>query len=70
MECGLQPIVVINKIDRPDARPHEVLDEVFDLFLQLGADDVLADFPYIFASASWATPPTIPTGTTDTHRSR
>src|SRR5208282_3289436 len=36
LECGLQPIVVINKIDRPDARPNEVLDEVFDLFLQLG----------------------------------
>ena len=50
-ECGLRPIVVINKIDRPDARPHEVVDEVFELFLQLGADDVLADFPYIFASA-------------------
>ncbi len=50
-ECGLQPIVVINKIDRPDARPNEVLDEVFELFLQLGADDRLADFPYIFASS-------------------
>ena len=43
-------MVVINKIDRPDARPHEVLDEVFELFLELGADDELADFPYIFAS--------------------
>ena len=51
LECGLQPIVVINKIDRPDARPHEVLDEVFDLFLQLGADDRLADFPHIYASS-------------------
>jgi GTP-binding protein len=50
-ECGLRPIVVINKIDRPDARPHEVVDEVLELFLQLGADDVLADFPYLFASA-------------------
>ena len=50
LECRLQPIVVINKIDRPDARPHEVLDEVFELFLELGADDKLADFPYIFAS--------------------
>src|SRR5271157_62228 len=50
-ECGLKPIVVINKIDRPDARPHEVLDEVFDLFLQLGADDRLADFPHIYASS-------------------
>ena len=51
LECGLQPIVVINKVDRPDARPHEVLDEVFDLFLQLGADDKLADFPHIYASS-------------------
>ena len=51
LECGLQPIVVINKIDRPDARPHEVLDEVFELFLSLGADDRLADFPHIYASS-------------------
>ena len=51
LECGLQPIVVINKIDRPDARAHEVLDEVFDLFLQLGADDKLADFPHIYSSS-------------------
>src|SRR5579863_121689 len=51
LECRLKPIVVINKVDRPDARPHEVLDEVFDLFLQLGADDLLADFPHIFASS-------------------
>ncbi|MDZ4821684.1 MAG: translational GTPase TypA [Planctomycetota bacterium] len=51
LECKLQPIVVINKIDRPDARINEVLDEVFDLFLELGADDALADFPYIFASS-------------------
>ena len=51
LECGLQPIVVINKVDRPDARPHEVLDEVFELFLQLGADDRLADFPHIYASS-------------------
>jgi GTP-binding protein len=50
LECGLQPIVVVNKIDRPDARIHEVLDEVFELFLELGADEKLADFPYIFAS--------------------
>ncbi len=49
LEVGLQPVVVINKIDRPDARPLEVLDEVFELFLELGADH-LADFPHIFAS--------------------
>jgi GTP-binding protein len=51
LECRLQPLVVINKIDRPDARPQEVLAEIFDLFLDLGADDKLADFPYIYASA-------------------
>jgi GTP-binding protein len=51
LEEHLRPIVVVNKIDRADARPHEVVDEVFDLFLQLGADDTLADFPYLFASS-------------------
>jgi len=50
LECRLQPVVVINKIDRSDARPQEVLGEVFDLFLDLGADDELADFPCIYAS--------------------
>jgi GTP-binding protein len=54
----LRPIVVINKIDRPDARAHEVLDEVFDLFVELGADDETLDFPVLYASgragtASW-----------------
>ncbi len=49
LEVGLQPLVVINKIDRPDARPLEVLDEVFELFLELGAEH-LADFPHIYAS--------------------
>src|SRR5437764_6133623 len=47
---GLRPIVVINKIDRPDARPGEVLNAVFDLFIELGADDATLDFPVIFAS--------------------
>src|SRR5947209_17642084 len=46
----LRPIVVINKIDRPDAREHEVLDEVFDLFMELGADDETLDFPVLYAS--------------------
>lgn len=57
IEFGLKPIVVINKIDRSDARPNEVLNEVFELFLELGADDELADFPYIFAAgrAGYAT---------------
>jgi GTP-binding protein len=50
-EFGLQPLVVINKIDRPDARCQEVLHEIFDLFIELGADDHLADFPYIFSSS-------------------
>ena len=50
LEYRLQPIVVINKIDRGDARPREVLDETFELFLELGADDELADFPFVFAS--------------------
>src|ERR671922_264062 len=49
-ECGLRPIVVINKIDRPDARPTEVLNAVFDLFAELGADDATLDFPTIFAA--------------------
>ena len=51
LEVGLRPIVVVNKIDRKDARPHEVVDEMFDLFIQLGADDQVADFPYLFASS-------------------
>jgi GTP-binding protein len=49
-ECGLRPIVVINKIDRPDARPVEVLNGVFDLFVELDADDATLDFPTIYAS--------------------
>src|SRR3954462_14556972 len=46
----IRPIVVINKIDRPDARPNEVLNEIFDTFVELGADEQQLDFPYIFAS--------------------
>src|SRR5436189_3128727 len=49
-ECGLRPIVIINKIDRPDARPAEVLNAVFDLFVDLNADDTTLDFPTIYAS--------------------
>src|SRR5438552_3353497 len=49
-EVGLRPIVVINKIDRPDARPMDVLNSVFDLFVELDADDATLDFPTIFAS--------------------
>src|SRR6185437_14138483 len=51
LECRLKPVVVINKIDRPDARAEEVLNETFELFMELGADEALADFPYIFASS-------------------
>ncbi|NLE25583.1 MAG: translational GTPase TypA [Clostridiaceae bacterium] len=47
----LKPIVVINKIDRKEARPVEVIDEILDLFIELGADDDLLDFPVIYASA-------------------
>src|SRR6266403_893925 len=49
-ERGLRPIVVINKIDRPDARPTDVLNSVFDLFVELDADDATLDFPTIYAS--------------------
>ena len=48
---GLQPIVVVNKIDRPGARPHWVLDQTFDLFDRLGATDEQLDFPVLYASA-------------------
>ncbi len=51
LELGLKPVVVINKIDRPDARCHEVVDEVFDLFIELGADDEQLEFPVVYASA-------------------
>ncbi|MDS0524981.1 translational GTPase TypA [Clostridium sp. SHJSY1] len=51
LELGLEPIVVINKIDKPDARPEEVIDEVFELFIELGANDEQLDFPIIYASA-------------------
>jgi len=51
LELDLQPIVVINKIDRKDARPHQVLDEVFELFLSLGANDRQLDFPTIYSIA-------------------
>lgn len=56
LEAGLRMLVVVNKVDREDARPHEVVNEVFDLFVELGADDHALDFPVIFASArdGWA----------------
>lgn len=51
LELGIRPIVVINKIDKPAARPLKVVDMVFDLFVTLGATDEQLDFPYIFAIA-------------------
>ncbi|TCD06358.1 translational GTPase TypA [Erythrobacteraceae bacterium CFH 75059] len=50
LALGLKPIVVVNKIDRSDARPSEVLDEVFDLFVSLDANDEQLDFPVLYAS--------------------
>lgn len=50
LEKGLRPIVVINKIDRPQADPHGAVDKVLDLFIELGADDDQCEFPYLFAS--------------------
>jgi GTP-binding protein len=51
LECGLQPIVVVNKIDRPDARAHEVLNESFELLMDLGGEHILSDFPHIFTTS-------------------
>lgn len=54
---GLRPIVIINKVDRPDGRPEEVIDEVFDLFVSLDATDEQLDFPVLYASGrdGWCT---------------
>ncbi|MEK9722243.1 MAG: translational GTPase TypA [Rhodospirillaceae bacterium] len=56
LKLGLRPIVVVNKVDKPDARPYEVQDEVFELFTALDANDDQLDFPTVFASArnGWA----------------
>jgi GTP-binding protein len=51
LENGLKPIVVINKVDRENARPHQVVDMVFDLFVELKATDEQLDFPIVYASA-------------------
>ncbi|HEY3797532.1 MAG TPA: translational GTPase TypA [Caulobacteraceae bacterium] len=57
LKLGLRPIVVLNKVDRPNAEPDRVLDEAFDLFAALGASDEQLDFPHIYASGKqgWAT---------------
>jgi len=56
LKLGLKPVVVINKVDRPDGRPYEVQDECFDLFSALDANEEQLDFPTVFASAKngWA----------------
>jgi GTP-binding protein len=51
LQHGLRPILVVNKIDRPEQRAEQVLDEVFDLLVELGADDRQLDFPVVYASA-------------------
>ena len=57
LEMGLRPVVVLNKMDRPEIRPDAVLLEVFELMVELGADDEALDFPVLYASAKegWAT---------------
>ncbi|MCM3626473.1 translational GTPase TypA [Paenibacillus glycanilyticus] len=55
LESNLTPIVVVNKIDRPNARPTEVIDEVLDLFIELGANDDQLEFPVVYASALMGT---------------
>lgn len=55
LESNLTPIVVVNKIDRPNARPSEVIDEVLDLFIELGANDDQLEFPVVYASALMGT---------------
>src|ERR1700690_838278 len=61
LEAKLPPIVVINKIDRPDARPQEVLNEIYDLFIDLDADETQLDFPVLYAVAKAGTATTDPT---------
>jgi len=63
LDAGLAPIVVMNKIDRPDARPAEVLDEIYDLFIELGADDDQIEFPVFYTNAKEGLASTTPTET-------
>lgn len=65
LELGLKPIVVINKIDRPAARTEKVVDEVFDLFVELNANDEQLDFPIIYTSAKQGISRQTPTGPND-----
>ncbi|HEX7107748.1 MAG TPA: translational GTPase TypA [Aestuariivirga sp.] len=66
LKIGLRPIVCINKIDRPDERHNEVVNEVFDLFAALEASEEQLDFPIIYGSAKQGWMATTPTGTHDT----
>ena len=68
LELGKIPVVVINKVDRPGARPLEVVDETFDLFVELGANDEQLDFPIIFASAKNGVSGTAPDALEDNMR--
>jgi len=69
LAMGLMPIVVINKMDRSNARPRNVLNEVFDLLVELGADDYALNFPTIYTSArdGWATSDASERKSTDIH---
>jgi GTP-binding protein len=62
LEAGLPPIVVINKIDRADARPQEVLNEIYDLFIDLDAKEEQLDFPVLYTNAKAGTATTSPAG--------
>ena len=57
LEAGLKPVVIVNKIDRPDGRPVDVVHEVFDLFVELGAEELALDFPVVYCAGrdGWAT---------------
>ena len=65
LKVGLKPIVVINKVDRPDARPNEVANEVFDLFAALDATEEQLDFPLLYGSAKQGWMAAEPTGPAD-----
>ena len=65
LNLGLRPIVVINKVDRPDQRADAVLDEIFDLFVALDADENQLDFPVLYASAKQGWAATKPEGPKD-----
>src|SRR5262245_30924671 len=51
LEAGLEPVVCLNKIDRADARPAEVLDEIYGLFIDLGANEQQLEFPVVYTNA-------------------